>query len=239
MQLYKSKNISSDKLLKLFLTEKTNRGYYILLKKLNDEMNTTEYTNYKLNNFKMLLNKKLQDILDKNDFTNEIIINLILNVLKKSYYLLGKDKNKSNISMNEQIAKDSFMRKNSSSPQLNLNKINQDPSEIENDINDNPNLNSVVEDSLNIAVRFLYVMGKKDHVQNEKIEKIDEEQKDKGNKIFFLLSKNNNVQKNINTRKDEIPINCMNFLYKFIEEPIVYENKSHEIITVNFLIFYF
>lgn len=237
IQLHKSNNISSEKLFKLFLSEKTNRGYYVLLIKLNDEMNTTEYTNHKLNNFKMLLNKKLQEILEKNDFTNEMIINLIFNVLRKSYYLLGKDKNKSNISVNEQLANDSFLKKNSFSPQLNLQQIISDSSEIDNDFNNNINLNSVIEHSLNIVLKFLSIMDKKEPIQNEKIEKNHDESKDKGGKIFFLLSKNNNIQKNVNTRKDEIPINCMNFLNKFIEEPIVYENKMHETTTVNVLKF--
>lgn len=237
IQRYKSKNISSEKLFQLFQSEKTNRGYYILLKKLNDEMNTTEYTFQKLNNFKFLLNKKLRDIINKNDFTNEIIINLILNILKKSYYLLGKDKKKSNISNNEQLSNDSFLRKNSSSPQLNMEKINSDPSENENNATNNIiNENSIVEDSLIIAIKILSLLDNKGQVQNEKVEKNEDEQKDKNGKILFLLSKNNYAHKNVNSRKDEIQINCMNFLYKFIEEPIFYENKNFETKTV--IIFY-
>lgn len=239
IQIYKSKSISSEKLYKLFISEKTNRGYYILLKKLNDEMSTTEYTNQKLNNFKMILNKKLLSILDKKDFTNELIINLILNVLKKSYYLYGKDKNKSNISANENIAKESLLRKNSSSPQINTCKINSETSELESDINNNHNINlySLVEESLNIAFRILSIMDKKEQLQSEKADKLEEEQKEKNGKIFLLLSKNNNVQKNLSTRNDEIPINCMNFLFKFLEDPIIYQNINDETTTVLLLLF--
>ena len=231
------------------MSEKTNRGYYILLKKLNDEMNNTEYTIQKLNNFKILLNKKLEEILDKNDFTNEIIISLIFNVLKKSYYLMGKDKNKSNISINEQVGNDRIVRKNSSLPQFNVQE--SDNSDIEKNpstINNNNGIydGSVIEESLNLALRFLAIPKKIENNQNEKIEKIEkieEEQKDKNGKIFFLLSKNNNTPKplkkdeNGNSRKDEISINCMNFIYKFLEEPLLYQNKFQEAKTVILLFF--
>jgi len=208
-----------------------------LLKKLKDEINTTEYTIQKLNYFKMILNGKLQLILEKNDFSNEIIINLVLNILKKSYYLQGKDKNKSNISINEQIANNPLIKKNPSSPQINNNKINSESYKNDNDFNNNINFNSIVEDSLNIALRFLSAMDKKEQIQSEKTEKIAEEQQEKNGKIFFLLSKNNNAQKIVNSNNDEIPINCMNFLFKFIEEPISYENKNHQTTTVLKFIF--
>jgi len=63
------------------------------------------------------------------------------------------------------------------------------------------------------------------------------------------LSKNsNNISKNTlkdekeKVRRDEISINCMNFIYKFTEEPIKYnnnyqKNKSVIMILINKIFF--
>lgn len=222
--------MSSDSLLKFFNKEKTNRGYYILLKKLFQEMKTTEYTFQKLNKFKLLLNKKLEKILNNNEIKNEIIISLIFNVLKKSYYLIGKEKIKSNISLNEQVFDHKFIRKNLSSPLLNLHSLTEVSENVNNiGISDD----SLVEVSLNLAFKFLMIPRNNDNRKFDKIQRTEEDQKDKGEKIFFLLSKNNNTQKHVSFRRDEISINCINFIFKFIEEPINYEDNYKEIKTVS------
>lgn len=209
-------------------------------------MNSSEFTIQKLNNFKSLLNKKLEDIFNKNDFSNEIIISFIFNVLKKSYYLLGKDKNRSNISINEQ-AGPGLIRKNSSSPLLSIqDSDNSDNEKISKNMN-NIFDGSIIEDSINLGLKFL-ALPKKVETTNisEKIEKTEEDQKEKGTKIFFLLSKNNNPPKHVKKeesggsfKKDEIAINCMNFIFKFIEEPLAYENKFNESKTVSNIFIYF
>jgi len=193
-------------------------------------MNTNEYTFQKLNKFKLILNKELEKILKNNDIKNEIIISLIFNVLKKSYYLLSKEKIKSNISLNEQVSDHKLIRKNLSSPLLNLQSL----SEI-SDYGNNFSLSddSLVEESLNLAFKFLMIPRNNDNLKFDKIQRTEDDQKEKGEKIFFLLSKNNNTQKNVSIRRDEISINCINFIFKFIEEPINYENNFNEIKSVS------
>lgn len=203
-------------------------------------MNTTEYTMQKLNSFKVILNKKLEEILNKNDFSNEILISLILNTLKKSYYLLGKEKIKTNNSSNDLLVNDKFLRKTNSVSQLYL-QSESDASDAEKTFINNNNGSydgSVIEDSLNLALKFLMIPKNININQNERKEKNE----DKNAKILFLLSKNNNTPKipkkdeKVGSRRDEISINCMNIIYKFMEEPIIYENKSQQTKSVKFLL---
>ncbi len=183
--------------------------------------------------FKKLLNKKLEEILNNKDYTNDILITLIFNVLKKSYYLLRKNKLIS--SRNNSFASQSYLQSDSEYLSLDMN------------VNHNCSYDScIIEDSLILALKFLMIPKNNINNQYEKQEKIEE---DKNAKILFLLSKNsNNISKNTlkdekeKVRRDEISINCMNFIYKFTEEPIKYnnnyqKNKSVIMILINKIFF--
>jgi hypothetical protein len=253
----------------LISTEKSNKKFYILLKKLYNDINKLEYTIRKLNKFRNLLNKKLREIYEKNDFTNEIIISLIFDLIKKSYYLQGKEKNLMNSSFNVDIK----TGKKIIAKMLNKSNVKIDISDISNNTNNSSNDSRVnyseefesiieeecfiLEESLNLAFKFLELTKKNElnYIENNNDNKINNinnkeillmmndfkpEEKTKKNEkdsysYTYSNNNNNNIINYLNFKQNEISINCINFIHKFMENPLKYINKNQIQTTVNFI----
>ena len=201
--------MNSSILYELILNEISNKNLYILLKKLSIEMNNSEYTLHKLNNFKLFLNSKLEEtILYKNLFNSEIIV-IILEILKKSFIMVKNDKRKSiNLSMFEQ-KKEKDLKKRISSPNISVENI-----EI-NDIDyENPYfLNGIIlEQTLGLVLELLSFPVKNNFSTNMNNEK-------------FLIGK-----------IEEILVNSNNFVLKFLDDPLRYQYDQTIHKTVNFFL---
>jgi hypothetical protein len=276
------KDISCMDLYTLLSTEKSNKKFYILLKKLYSDINKIEYTFRKLIKFRNLLNKKLKEIYEKNDFSNEIIISLIFDIIKKSYYLQGKEKKLSYSSSNSGIITEKKIvakMLNKSNSKLDLSEINLNNNTSSNDIkfNHSEEFESIIEEesyileeSLKLAFIFLMLSNKNDINTNKNSNTNFIENKNNiynNNKEFLLLMDNhdlkseekiiikkndidfnsinkinnnknnskrdNNNYNNSNYQQHEISINCINFIHKFMENPIKYINKNQIQTTVN------
>lgn len=174
------------------------------------------------------MNQKLEEFILNNDFSNEIIISLIFHILKKTYYTAGKEKNKSSKTV-DLLLNQTGLKKNISSPNLSTNKI--EIPEIEKEIEISENV-KIIEHSLNLAINFLTLANKED--LNNINFKSDEESSSfnidlDSNTIF----KKNKKKEEINFKKDDISICTLNFLIKFMEDPIFYVIDPVNSKTVN------
>lgn len=201
--------MNSTRLYELFLSEISNKNLYILLKKLSLEMNNSEYTLQKLNNFKLFLNSKLQEIISYKALFNSEIVVIIIEILKKTFLIVKKDKRKSiNFSMFEQ-KKEKDLKKRISSPNISVENIEIIDIEFENPYI----LNGIIlEHTLGLILELLTVPIKND------------------------FSKKMNNENLLISKIEEIFINSNNFVIKFLDDPLRYQYDQTIYRTVSFFL---
>jgi len=197
----------------------SNQEYYVLLKRVNQNLVLTEFTLEKMNIFKDKLINLLKKLAETSNPSDIILLPTIFFVLKRSFYKLKKD---TKIMLRQMNSKnnfnDSFIRKNSNGSASNDKNSNLN-SNI-NNINSNSNNNEKSNPNNQILFKYKDENEKKNFVRNGEL--LLESMKISCN---FL---------DVNIHED-ISISALNYIYKFLEEPIYFEldNKIHVVKIMN------